>query len=42
MIEEYWDEDNKVFNFDLNDEILKGCVITHEGEVVNLMVKERG
>jgi H+-translocating NAD(P) transhydrogenase subunit alpha len=42
MIEEYWDKDNKVFNFDLNDEILKGCVITHEGEVVNLMVKERG
>ena len=42
MIEEYWDKDNKIFNFDLTDEILKGCVITHEGEVVNLMVKERG
>ena len=29
------------FNFDLSDEILKGCVITNDGEVINSMVKER-
>jgi NAD(P) transhydrogenase subunit alpha len=41
MIEEYWDAESKEFNFDLSDEILKGCVITNDGEVVNSMVKER-
>lgn len=41
MIEEYWDSEGKVFNFDLSDDILSGCVITHDGEVVNKMVKER-
>jgi NAD(P) transhydrogenase subunit alpha len=41
MIEEYWDVENKEFNFDLSDEILKGCVITSDGEVINSMVKER-
>ena len=41
MIEEYWDSENKTFNFDLTDEILKGCVVTHQGEIVNEMVKDR-
>lgn len=41
MIEEYWDSENKTFNFDLTDEILKGCVVTHQGEIVNEMVKGR-
>ena len=41
MIEEYWDAESKEFNFDLSDEILKGCVITNNGEVINSMVKER-
>ena len=41
MIEEYWDAESKEFNFDLSDEILKGCVITNGGEVINSMVKER-
>ena len=41
MIEEYWDLENKVLNFDLTDDVLKGCVITHEGKVVNELVKDR-
>ena len=41
MIEEYWDAESKEFNFDLSDEILRGCVITNDGEVINSMVKER-
>ena len=41
MIEEYWNSENKTFNFDLTDEILKGCVVTHQGEIVNEMVKDR-
>ena len=41
MIEEYWDLDNKILNFDLTDEVLKGCVITYEGNIVNDLVKDR-
>jgi H+-translocating NAD(P) transhydrogenase subunit alpha len=41
MIEEYWDAESKEFNFDLSDEILKDCVITNDGDVINSMVKER-
>ena len=41
LIEEYWDSENKVFNFDITDEILSGCVVTHEGDIVNNMVKDR-
>ena len=41
LIEEYWDTESKKFNFDITDEILSGCVVTHEGHVVNNMVKDR-
>ena len=34
-------EENRVLNFDLADDVLKGCVITHEGKIVNDLVKER-
>ena len=39
IIEEFWDAENKSLNFDLKDEILKGCVITHQGKVVNEAIK---
>ena len=39
MIEEYWDIENKILNFDLSDDVLKGCVVTHEGQIVNELVK---
>ena len=41
LIEEYWDTESKKFNFDITDEILLGCVVTHEGDIVNNMVKDR-
>ena len=41
LIEEYWDSENKKFDFDITDEILSGCVVTHEGNIVNSMVKDR-
>ena len=41
LIEEYWDSENKKFHFDVTDEILSGCVVTHEGEIVNNTVKDR-
>lgn len=39
LVSEYWDEENKVFNLDLEDDILKGCVITHDGSIVNETIK---
>ena len=39
MIEEFWDKENKVINFDFEDEILSGCVITHQGNIVNESIK---
>ena len=41
MIEEYWDLEKKSLNFDLHDDVLKGCVITHNGQIVNNLVKSR-
>ncbi|NRB76668.1 MAG: NAD(P) transhydrogenase subunit alpha [Verrucomicrobiales bacterium] len=35
MIEHFWDEENKMFKIDLEDEIQQGCVITHDGAVVH-------
>lgn len=40
LIEEYWDKDAKNFKLDLNDDILKGCVITHNGAIVNEQIKK--
>lgn len=40
LIEEYWNKDTKMFNLDLNDDILKGCVITHNGAIVNEQIKK--
>jgi NAD(P) transhydrogenase subunit alpha len=41
LLEEYWDSENKELNFDISDEILSGCVVTHDGDIVNAMVKDR-
>ena len=40
FIEEYWDKENKKLNFDLSDEILSGCVLTHKGEKVNPIIND--
>ncbi len=39
LITEYWDEESASFNLDLEDDILKGCVITHGGDIVNEAIK---
>jgi NAD(P) transhydrogenase subunit alpha len=38
-VSEYWDEEGKVFNLDLEDDILQGCVITHDGSIINETIK---
>jgi len=38
LVEEFWDSEKKRFGLDFDDEIVKGCVITHQGEIVNEMI----
>jgi len=40
LIESYWDAEQKVFTLNPEDETIKGCLITHNGEVVNEMIKK--
>jgi len=39
LLEEYWDKDSKAFKLNLEDEIIKGALITHQGQIVNETVK---
>ncbi len=38
LVEEFWDAEEKRFDLNFEDEIVKGCVITHQGEIVNEMI----
>ena len=40
MIEHFWDDESKAIPVDLEDEILKGCAITHGGAIVHERFKE--
>jgi NAD(P) transhydrogenase subunit alpha len=35
LIEEFWDQTNKTFVLKLDDDIIKGCLVTHGGRIVN-------
>src|SRR5271155_2698653 len=35
LVEEFWDKKEKTFNLKLDDEIIKGCLVTHGGKIVN-------
>ena len=41
LIDEFWNDDSASFNFDLEDEILSNCLVTHQGNYINSSVKER-
>ena len=38
LVEEFWNVEEKRIDLNLEDEIVKGCVITHQGEIVNEMI----
>ena len=38
LVEDSWNTEEKRFELDFEDEIIKGCVITHGGEIVNEMI----
>ncbi len=40
LIETYWDKDAKVFKLNPEDEIIKGCLLTHQGQIVNPQLKK--
>jgi NAD(P) transhydrogenase subunit alpha len=39
LIEHFWNKEKKAFNLDPNDEIIRGCLVTHAGEIVNERLK---
>jgi len=41
LIEHFWDKEAKLMKLDLEDEILKGCLLTHGGEIVNERLREK-
>lgn len=40
LLEHFWDKETKTFRIELTDEILKHCVLTHEGKIVNETIKK--
>ena len=41
LIDEFYDEEIASFSYNLSDEILTNCIVTHKGEFINKSVKER-
>ncbi|WP_019529777.1 Re/Si-specific NAD(P)(+) transhydrogenase subunit alpha [Dasania marina] len=39
LVDEFWDEEAKTFALNFDNEIATGCVITHQGAVVNDVIK---
>lgn len=39
LVEHFWDEQQKTVVLNLEDEILQGCLVTHEGSMVNERLK---
>jgi NAD(P) transhydrogenase subunit alpha len=40
LVDAFWNEEEKRFHLDFEDEIIQGCVITHKGEIVNEMIRK--
>lgn len=40
LLDEYWDKESAKFVLDLQDDILDGCVIVHQGELRNQMLSK--
>jgi NAD(P) transhydrogenase subunit alpha len=40
LVEEFWNPEEKRFKLNFEDEIIKGCVITHQGKIVNEMIQK--
>jgi len=40
FVSEFWDKESKSMRFDETDEILSSCVITHNGNIINQMIRD--
>ena len=40
LVDEFWNEEEKRFVLDFEDEIIQGCVVTHQGDIVNEMIRK--
>ena len=40
LVAEFWNAEKKCFVLDSEDEIIQGCVITHQGEILNEMIRK--
>ncbi len=38
LVDEFFDDETKTFGLNLEDDILAGCVITHDGKIINEML----
>jgi len=41
LVQHFWDKEAKSFTLNMEDEIIKGALITHDGNVVHEVIKER-
>lgn len=39
FLEHFWDSENKTFQYKLDDEILKGCLLTYQGSIIHQRFK---
>jgi len=39
LITEFWEDESKSFKLDLEDEIIRGCLVTHQGDIISETVK---
>ncbi|MFL2840225.1 MAG: Re/Si-specific NAD(P)(+) transhydrogenase subunit alpha [Pseudohongiellaceae bacterium] len=39
LVNQYWDKENKTFVLDRENDIIQGCLITHDGSIVNETIK---
>jgi len=40
LIAHFWDKEEKVFKLEIEDEIIQGCLIAHDGEITNDALKK--
>jgi NAD(P) transhydrogenase subunit alpha len=39
FLEHFWDKEDRSFKLDQDNEIIQGCLVTHDGEIVNEAIK---
>ena len=40
LVDEFWDPESKAMVLNFEDNILQGCVITHQGKIINETIKQ--